>query len=84
MGLYSSEDDQVINFDRPVKAVALEPDFHKSSSKQFVTGDDKLVLNERGFLKRHKTQVLHAGEGIIREIKWKGSLIAWSNDIVSF
>ncbi|XP_045167945.2 vacuolar protein sorting-associated protein 41 homolog isoform X2 [Mercenaria mercenaria] len=79
-GLYSSEDNQVVNFDRPVKSVALDPEFYRSSSKQFVTGDDKLILNERGLFRSHKTRVLHQGEGAIRQIKWKGELIAWSND----
>lgn len=42
-GLYSTENNQVINFDRPVKAVAMDPMFYKSGSgKHFVTGDDKV------------------------------------------
>ena len=43
-GLYSSESNQSVSFDRPVKAVAIDPDFHSSNSKQFVTGDDKVLL----------------------------------------
>jgi hypothetical protein len=82
IGLYSADDNQVVNFDRPVKSVAIDPFFYKSSSKQFVTGDDKLILNERGFLRSHKTRVLHQGEGAIRQIKWKGELVAWANDFV--
>jgi hypothetical protein len=42
----------------------------------------KLVLNEKGFMGRRKTNVLHEGEGIIRNIKWCNDLIAWSNDRV--
>ncbi|XP_069111688.1 vacuolar protein sorting-associated protein 41 homolog [Argopecten irradians] len=81
-GLYTQENNQTLNFDRPVKAVAMDPNFYKhGSGRQFVTGDDKLVLNEKGFLSRHKTTVLHQGEGPIREIKWKGSFIAWANDM---
>ncbi|KAL3832067.1 hypothetical protein ACJMK2_023745 [Sinanodonta woodiana] len=79
-GLYAPENNQVINFDRPVKAVALDPLFYKSSAKQFVTGDDKLVLTEKGFFGRNKSTILHEGEGPIREIKWKGDFIAWAND----
>ena len=34
----------MINFDRPVKAVALDPVFYRSGSgKHFVTGDDKVA-----------------------------------------
>lgn len=31
---------------------------------------------------RRKTNILHEGEGIIRNIKWSEDLIAWSNDKV--
>ena len=44
-GLYSTDNNQVINFDRPIKAVAMDPMFYKSGSgKHFVTGDDKVSL----------------------------------------
>ncbi|XP_065929628.1 vacuolar protein sorting-associated protein 41 homolog isoform X2 [Magallana gigas] len=81
-GLYTADNNQTVNFDRPVKAVAIDPKFGKhGSGKNFVTGDDKLILNERGGLfNRHKSTLLHQGEGLIREIKWKGEFIAWTND----
>ncbi|CAH1788445.1 unnamed protein product [Owenia fusiformis] len=80
-GLYTNDNNQVLNFDRPVKAVSMDPHFFKhGSGKHFVTGDDKLVLNEKGFLGRNKTVVLHQGEGAIRNIQWRGSFIAWAND----
>lgn len=82
-GLCSTEFNQTISFDRPVKSVALEPDFHRSSHRQFVTGDDKLILNERGFFKSNSITVLHQGEGPVRNIKWKGNFIAWANNHVS-
>ena len=42
-GLYTSENNQAVNFDRPVKAVAIDPNFYKSGSgKHFVTGDEKV------------------------------------------
>ncbi|KAK3103437.1 hypothetical protein FSP39_019243 [Pinctada imbricata] len=80
-GLYTSDNNQNITFDRPVKAVAIDPMFYKNSSRHFVTGDDKLILNERGFLNRHKTILLHQGEGPVREIQWKSDFIAWANDL---
>jgi hypothetical protein len=41
-------------------------------------------LNEKGGLfNRHKTNVLHQGEGPIREIQWMGDFIAWANDMVN-
>ena len=36
-GLFSKNDDQLISFSRPVKAVCLDPNFSKT--KMFVTGD---------------------------------------------
>jgi len=42
----------------------------------------QLVLNEKGFLNQRRTVILHQGEGPIKNIKWKGSLIAWSNELV--
>ena len=40
-------------------------------------------MNEKGFLNRHKSYVLHQGEGPIRNIKWQADYIAWANDYVS-
>ncbi|XP_059151993.1 vacuolar protein sorting-associated protein 41 homolog isoform X2 [Physella acuta] len=81
-GLYSSDSNQVVELNRPVKAIALDPQYYKpNSGRQYVTGDDKLLLNEKsGFLGRHKTTVLHQGEGPIRNIKWGGEFIAWANN----
>jgi len=42
----------------------------------------QLILNEKGFLNQRRTMILHQGEGPIKNIKWKGSLIAWSNEMV--
>ncbi|XP_070565310.1 vacuolar protein sorting-associated protein 41 homolog [Ptychodera flava] len=81
-GLYETEDNQLQALDYPVKAVALDPKFSKpNSGKQYVTGGTKLVLNERGWLNRLKTTVLHQGEGQIRTIKWRSHFIAWANDL---
>ncbi|XP_028395633.1 vacuolar protein sorting-associated protein 41 homolog [Dendronephthya gigantea] len=79
-GLYSSENNFQQSFDTPVKAVALDPEFSKKSTKPFVTGGDKLVLHEKGFF-RYKSTVLHGGEGAISTIRWKSCYIAWANDM---
>ncbi|ESO87990.1 hypothetical protein LOTGIDRAFT_126722, partial [Lottia gigantea] len=80
-GLYTADNNQSLALDRPVKAVALDPFFFKSGrGRHFVTGDEKLIMNEKGFLNRHKTYILHQGEGPIRNIKWKSDFIAWSNE----
>lgn len=77
-GLYENTHDQSVEFNRPIKSVEMDPNF--STSFSFVTGDTKLVLTEKGFMGRRKTNILHEGEGIIRAIKWNNDLIAWSNE----
>jgi len=80
--LYNNET-STYSYKRPVKAVALDPDYSKKNSRQFCTGGlaGQLVLNEKGWF-NNKDTVLHAGEGPIYTIKWRGSLIAWANDAV--
>ncbi|KAG2458062.1 AMPH protein, partial [Polypterus senegalus] len=41
----------------------------------------KLQLYERNWLNRWKTITLHEGEGIITNVKWRGSLVAWANSL---
>ncbi|XP_078703981.1 vacuolar protein sorting-associated protein 41 homolog isoform X2 [Branchiostoma floridae x Branchiostoma belcheri] len=81
-GLYSTDDNILMTYDCPIKAVALDPNFSRpNSGKMYVTGGDKLVLHEKGWLSRYKTSELHKGEGPIRVIKWRGPFIAWANDM---
>ncbi|XP_069469381.1 vacuolar protein sorting-associated protein 41 homolog isoform X2 [Ambystoma mexicanum] len=79
-GLYSREGFHEI-FDCPIKIVAVHPQFGRSSFKQFVTGGNKLMLYDRTWLNRWKTSVLHEGEGSITNVKWRGNLIAWANNM---
>ncbi|XP_078486884.1 zinc finger protein isoform X2 [Ciona intestinalis] len=80
-GLYVDENNQVITEDQPVKSVALDPNYSHSSSKQIVYGTNELVLLEKTWLGRNKRTVLHGGEGLVRCVKWRGSYIAWANDL---
>ncbi|ESO12746.1 hypothetical protein HELRODRAFT_105502 [Helobdella robusta] len=78
-GLYTSENNQVVNLNRPIKSVAIDPNFSKNkSNKHFIAGDNKLILYEKSFLNRMKTYILHQGESSIQNIKWRSSLVAWS------
>uniref|UniRef100_A0A674GXX0 Vacuolar protein sorting-associated protein 41 homolog n=1 Tax=Taeniopygia guttata TaxID=59729 RepID=A0A674GXX0_TAEGU len=79
-GLYSAEEFHEM-FDCPIKIVAVHPQFVRSHFKQFVTGGKKLLLYERSWMNRWKPSVLHEGEGNIRNIKWRGHLIAWANNM---
>jgi len=66
-------------------AVALEPGFNKNASRRFVCGGmaGNLILQQKGWL-GYKEQIIHSGEGPIWAIEWRGDLIAWANDSVSF
>ncbi|KAI5452845.1 Vacuolar protein sorting-associated protein 41 [Naganishia albida] len=67
---------------RPVKAIAMEPGFARRASRAFVCGGTggQLVMHEKGWL-GHKEHVLASGEGPVYAIQWRGSLIAWANDL---
>ncbi|CAF3876112.1 unnamed protein product [Rotaria magnacalcarata] len=78
-GLLNKTDDQLITFNRPIRAVCLDPNFART--KMFVTGDTSLVLNERGTFYRHKTTPLFEfNGGLIHTLRWKETLIAFAND----
>ncbi|CAG8496376.1 2649_t:CDS:10 [Scutellospora calospora] len=74
---------QVFNYRRPLKCVALDPDFSRKDTQQFVSGGlaGQLILNEKGWFGQKQDKVLqHSGEGPIYAARWKGTLIAYAND----
>ena len=70
-------------YQRPVKAVALDPEYGRKGTRQLVAGGAQAQLSmiEKGWF-GNKDVVIHAGEGTIHAIKWRGTLIAWANDTV--
>ncbi|KAG0476009.1 hypothetical protein HPP92_012850 [Vanilla planifolia] len=68
-------------YHRPMKSMALDPDYSRKSSRRFVAGGlaGQLFLNSKTWLGYNK-QVLHDGEGPIHAVKWRTCLIAWAND----
>ncbi|XP_062171764.1 vacuolar protein sorting-associated protein 41 homolog [Alnus glutinosa] len=68
-------------YHRPMKAIALDPDYARKMSRRFVTGGlaGHLYYNTKKWL-GYRDQVLHSGEGPIHAVKWRTSLIAWAND----
>ena len=84
--IYSLSTPEVYSFDkkRPMRTLALEPQFAKKSTRAFVCGGmaGELVMHEKGWL-GHKQTLLHSNEGPIWQVRWKGRLIAWANDLVS-
>ncbi|CAG8660098.1 10427_t:CDS:10, partial [Acaulospora colombiana] len=81
-GMYV-DSEQVFNYRRPLKCVALDPDFSKKDTQQFVSGGlaGQLILNEKGWFGHKQDRVLqHSGEGPIYAVRWRGNLIAYAND----
>ncbi|KAK6138139.1 hypothetical protein DH2020_028119 [Rehmannia glutinosa] len=68
-------------YHRPMKTIALDPDYVRKSSRRFVTGGlaGHLYYNVKKWI-GYRDQVLHSGEGPIHSVKWRTSLIAWAND----
>ncbi|KAG8177167.1 hypothetical protein JTE90_021761 [Oedothorax gibbosus] len=80
-GLYATDLNTSVTIERPVRSVALDPNFSRSSSnRRFIIGEDKVVLYERQFLTGYKPVVLYQGEGAIRNIKWKDRFVVWASD----
>lgn len=75
--------EETLKFDyhRPMKAISLDPDYVRNSSRRFATGGlaGHLYLNAKKWL-GYRDQVLHSGEGPVHAVKWRSSLIAWAND----
>ncbi|KAI9080167.1 hypothetical protein K1719_037845 [Acacia pycnantha] len=70
-----------IEYRRPMKAIALDPNYARKTSRRFVAGGlaGYLYLNSKTWL-GNRDQVLHAGEGPIHAVQWRTSLVAWAND----
>eukprot|EP01059_Diplonema_ambulator_P035025 TRINITY_DN8133_c0_g1_i1.p1 TRINITY_DN8133_c0_g1~~TRINITY_DN8133_c0_g1_i1.p1 ORF type:complete len:972 (+),score=440.52 TRINITY_DN8133_c0_g1_i1:887-3802(+) len=68
-------------FDRPVKAIAIDPNYQ--SNNRFITGglEKKLILIDKStFLRRWQQTVLYTEQGAIRAIKWHKNFVAWADD----
>ena len=77
----STSEQYSFDFKRPMRCIALEPNFGRKSTRAFVCGGmaGALVQREKSWF-GHKEVVLHAGEGPIWTTKWRNNLIAWAND----
>ncbi|CAN6471406.1 unnamed protein product [Victoria cruziana] len=75
--------DEILRFEyhRPMKTIALDPEYSRKSSRRFIAGGlaGNLFLNAKGWL-GYRDQILHSGEGPIHAVRWRTSLIAWAND----
>ncbi|KAJ1976237.1 Vacuolar protein sorting-associated protein 41 [Dimargaris verticillata] len=68
-------------FMRPMKCIALHPEYRNQPSRPFVAGGmaGDLVLSERGWLGKKDT-LLHSGEGPVFNVQWRHTFIAWACD----
>ncbi|GAB2274698.1 Vacuolar protein sorting-associated protein 41 [Dionaea muscipula] len=68
-------------YHRPMKAIALDPEYARKTSRRFVAGGlaGQLIFYTKKWF-GYQDQVLHTGEGPIHAATWRTSLIAWAND----
>ncbi|KAI9339039.1 hypothetical protein BDR26DRAFT_396978 [Obelidium mucronatum] len=66
---------------RPVKCVALEPDYSRKPSRNHVSGGtgEELILTGKGWFSSVDT-VIGSGEGAVWAVQWRNNYIAWAND----
>ena len=67
-------------YHRPVRAIALDPDY--AARRVFATGGlaCQLVVNSRGWF-GSKDNPIHSGEGPIQALRICGPMLAWANDL---
>ncbi|KAG0655802.1 Vacuolar protein sorting-associated protein 41 [Rhodotorula mucilaginosa] len=76
-----STENHTFDMRRPMRCIALDPNYIKRNTRQFVSGGmaGSLVLSEKGWLGQ-KDVTLYSGEGPIWAAEWRGTLIAWASD----
>ncbi|KAJ1884947.1 Vacuolar protein sorting-associated protein 41, partial [Coemansia sp. IMI 209127] len=79
-GLYS-DDIVIVDYNRPVKAVALDPYYSRKASRRFVCGgtSGQLIMYEKKWLGKSDT-IMFTSTGPIQTIQWNGPLVAWACD----
>lgn len=81
-GLYTDANNQKLTIGRAIKTIALDPAQYKSDAeRRFITGDHKLTLFEKTFLKGLKTTVLCNAENLVTSIAWTEQFVAWASAI---
>lgn len=78
----SNAEPQFYQYHRPVLTVAVDPHFSgKSFKRAFACGgvSGKFVVIKKAIF-GFNDKIVSEGEGAIRALAWRGSLIAWAND----
>ncbi|XP_057247651.1 vacuolar protein sorting-associated protein 41 homolog isoform X2 [Beta vulgaris subsp. vulgaris] len=76
-----TDEKRKFEYHRPMKAIALDPDYARKSLRRFVAGGlaGQLIFYTKKWF-GYQEQVLHSGEGPIHAVTWRTNLIAWAND----
>ncbi|KQJ85257.1 vacuolar protein sorting-associated protein 41 homolog [Brachypodium distachyon] len=77
-----TDDKLKFEYHRPMKAIALDPDYSRNY-KRFATGGlagQVLVQTKKTWGGGYSKKVLRDGEGPIHSMKWRSDLLAWAND----
>ncbi|KAJ2092882.1 Vacuolar protein sorting-associated protein 41 [Coemansia sp. RSA 986] len=79
-GLYN-DDIVIVDYNRPVKAVALDPYYSRKTSRRFISGgtSGQLIMYEKKWLGKSDT-IMFTSTGPIQTIQWQGLLVAWACD----
>ncbi|KAK9689968.1 hypothetical protein RND81_09G094900 [Saponaria officinalis] len=76
-----TDENRKFEYHRPMKAIALDPDYSRKASRSFVAGGlaGQLIFYTKKWF-GYQEQILHSGEGPIHAVAWRNNLIAWAND----
>ncbi|KAJ1647692.1 Vacuolar protein sorting-associated protein 41 [Coemansia asiatica] len=76
-----SDDLTIADYSRPVKAVALDPQYSRRASRRFLSGgtSGQVILHEKRWYGKADT-ILFSSAGPIQTIQWQGDLVAWACD----
>lgn len=78
--LCTKESSQLLHLNKQIKSIDLDPMFYKPGfGRRFITGDDRLVMYEKSFLKSLKSTELSEADGFVTAIKWNNNFVAWSS-----
>jgi len=66
----------------PVTDISLDPRYSSAFHKNVCVGcmDGQLFVNTPGWIRGRRDNLLHAHQGPLASVRWRGSYIAWAND----
>ncbi|KAJ1821139.1 Vacuolar protein sorting-associated protein 41, partial [Coemansia sp. RSA 2599] len=76
-----TDDLTIVDYSRPVKAVALDPQYSRRASRRFMSGgtSGQVIMHEKRWYGKGDT-ILFSSSGPIQTIQWQGDLVAWACD----